>query len=637
MYGVLGIIASIIAFSLSFTRVSPGINSASTVEIMFDEFHDSTLIGLAYSLLAIACLSTCDLVVSIYVKLVFDPAYDFRSLDRCYREWIGMFLHILAPVLSALPLVSKIDDRLKYRLYIYSFYAENFMAIMASFFTITNKHKIWNLTNGLIVQTLYFLSNIVLFISDHLNSGMELEKTKGYPLAVTLFAASFLYYCYLLILTYRDFYVVKDLFYSIVCPTIVLIFFYQSFVSNFVDTGKDCLKYVLSCQLLSILYLVINTIGTHSLHYWFPRNDHYPFFIGPSTQTRHEIMSTSFTAIKYASDTRHTIKQSLTEPLKEIQQRIHHLRYNELFEDQKQLDKLDMILNYIIFQLGGIDLNSKIADIIGDEMDSDTASLTDSRLSLFDENLLGSRSRMNTPGIEAQRENNRPVAPFNTSHGTDDDNSDVASTCTSNYLLLDKTETVKYTDYDYSCADMNATNSFKSISDNVGPSTMPSTIDMAYYLSIVNSTATEFIPITLLNEPITGDELCDFVAQVGFTQSSDKSRSSHLTRSLHIFRQYEHKICEAYNKYIVMKIKELAGVMGMGSALITLKITRGHHMWSAPQSRHATNSYSKRSSGDKQREVTLLEIIKTSSVIVARINQIMNNYHEFVEAMNKVR
>ena len=86
-----------------------------------------------------------------------------------------------------------------------------------------------------------------------------------------------------------------------------------------------------------------------------------------------------------------------------------------------------------------------------------------------------------------------------------------------------------------------------------------------------------------------------------------------------------------------MKIKELAGVMGMGSALITLKITRGHHMWSAPQSRHATNSYSKRSSGDKQREVTLLEIIKTSSVIVARINQIMNNYHEFVEAMNKVR
>ncbi len=265
VYGTLGISASVIAFSLSFSSVSPGINSTSTVEVMFHEFHNQRLIGLAYSLLAIACLMTFDLLVSIYIKLAFDPAHDFRSLDRCYREWIGMFLHILAPVLSALPLVWRIDEGLKYRLYIYSFYAENFVAIMASFFTITNKHEIWNLTNGLIVQTLYFLSIIILFISDHMNPGIELMKTNGYPVAVTLLATSFLYYCYLLISTYRDVYVIKDLFYSIVCPTVVLIFFYQSFVSNFIDTGKDCSHYILSCQLLSILYLVVNTIGTPSL------------------------------------------------------------------------------------------------------------------------------------------------------------------------------------------------------------------------------------------------------------------------------------------------------------------------------------------------------------------------------------
>ncbi len=361
------------------------------------------------------------------------------------------------------------------------------------------------------------------------------------------------------------------------------------------------------------------------------------FFTGPSTLTRYEIMSTSFSAIKYASDTRHTIKQSLIEPLKEIQQKISQLRRNEFFEDQlnqKHLDKLDMIFNYIILQLGDIDLNSKIADIMGDGMESDTASLTDSRLSLFDDNVLASLSRMNSPTLEEQRENYRPIAPFNTSDGRIDDSYDVASTCTSNYQLLDKTEAVKYPDYSYICTDLMDINSSASGADNVESST----IDMAYYLSIVNGAASNFIPITSatsLNEPFAVDELCDFIAQVGFIQSTNEFHNKYHTRPMHLFRQHEHKICIAYNKYIEFKIKELTDVMGMGSALITHGIKHDPHLRSTRYSRHPRNSHSKRSANGKSREVSLLDVVKTSSVVVARISQIMDDYHAFLGFVKK--
>jgi hypothetical protein len=348
-------------------------------------------------------------------------------------------------------------------------------------------------------------------------------------------------------------------------------------------------------------------------------------------------MSTSFTAIKYASDTRHTIKQSLIEPLREIQHRISQLGDNEFFEDQvnqRHLDKLDMVFNYVILQLKEIDLNSKIVDIMGEVMDSDTASMTESHLSIADSNLLSSLSIMLTYDSDEQLEIKRPLAPLNISNCVDDSiTGDAASTCTSNYLVLDSEEKAKFERHTH-----NYDNIMDVKSSDSESSTESATIDMPYYSSIINGATNTFVPITavtVLDETSAVDDLCDFISHADFTQASEGLISNYHARPIHLFRQHEHKVCIAYNKYISSKIKELKDMMEMASAIIAHVARRDKSQQYTRFSRHDSDRYNKSKEKQKPREVSLVDMIQASGIISTRISHIISDYHAFLSVLKK--